>query len=138
MGLNDEIENVVNWEAKCVDVNDSVRVAIRKMSDSKASALAVKVGDEVVGVLTDMDLMGCIDRSENLDETKASNCMTACELITLEGAESPCVQLDSSQSVGSALGVMNLAGVHHLLVSGEDDKSIGLVSVTDLLKLAIS
>ena len=138
MGLNDEIQNVVNWEAQGVDVNDSIRVAIQKMVDSKASALAVKLGDEVVGVVTDMDLMECVDSNENLDETKAANCMTACELITREGTQSPCVQLDSSQSVGSALGVMNLAGVHHLLVSGEDDKTTGLVSITDLLKLAIS
>ena len=137
MGLNDEIQNVVNWEAQGVDVNDSIRVAIQKMADSKASALVVKLGDEVVGVLTDMDLMECVDKDENLDETKVSNCMTACDLITREGAESPCVQLDSSESVGNALGVMNLAGVHHLLVSGEDDKSLGLVSITDLLKLAI-
>ena len=99
--------------------------------------MPVKMGEEVIGVLTDSDLMMCVDRSEDLDLTKASRCMTPCEMITGERSKSPCVQIDSTQTVKTALGVLNLAGVHHLLVTGEDDR-IGLVSIVDLLKLAIS
>jgi len=137
MGLNDEINNAVNWDTVSVDLEDSIRVAIGKMSASKTAALAVKSGDEVVGVLTDTDLLMCVDRREDLDNTKASRCMTPCEIITTERSKSPCVQIDSTQTVKTALGVLNLAGVHHLLVSGEDDR-IGLVSIVDLLKLAIA
>lgn len=138
MGLNDEITTAVNWDAPSVDMNDSIRVAIQKMVGSKTSALVVKSGDEVVGVVTDMDLMGCVDRSEDLDKSKASGCMTACELIKGGPVKSPCAQLDSAQSVGDALRVINIAGVHHLMVSGEDDKCVGVVSVIDLLKAVLS
>jgi CBS domain-containing protein len=138
MGLNDEIEKAVNWETQSVGMDDSMRVAIEKMIANKCSALAVKLGDEVVGVLTDFDLMDCLDRDDDLDKIKASSCMTACELITGKHTGSPCAQLDSSQSVKNAIAVLNVAGVHHLLVSGDDDKCVGLISSLDLLKLAIS
>lgn len=138
MGLNDEIEKAVNWETQSVGMDDSMRVAIEKMIADKCSALAVKVGDEVVGVLTDFDLMDCLDRDDDLDKIKASSCMTACELITGKEVKSPCAQLDSSHSVKNAIAVLNVAGVHHLLVSGDDDKCVGLISSIDLLKLAIS
>ena len=138
MALQDEIKEAVNWHTESVSTDDSMRTAVEKMIASRSAALAVMQGNEVVGVLTDMDLMGCIDRSDDLDATKACTCMTACELITDEGTKSPCAQLDASQSVENAIGVMHIGGVHHLLVSGDDEKCIGLVSSIDLLKLAIS
>jgi CBS domain-containing protein len=104
MGLNAEIKSVVNWDAPSVDIEDNLRKVIKKMLEHKASALAVKVGDKVAGVVTDMDVMDCISK-------------------------------DESQSVESALGVMATAGVHHLLVAGE--KTAGMVSVHDLLKLVV-
>ena len=137
MGINDEIKNAVNWDAPSVDVNDSIRVGIQKMVKSKASALVVKSGGQVIGVLTDMDVMSCIDRNEDINKATAVSCMTACEMMVGDVVKSPCVQLDSSQSVENALGVMNRAGVHHLLVSGEDETCTGVVSIVDLLGIAI-
>lgn len=138
MGLNDEISLAVNWDAPSVDIEDSLRSIIQKMIGANASALAVKTGGHVVGVITDMDVMLSVDAGKDLDETKASSFMTACELIDDKGVKSPCVQLDAAQSVGNALGVMAVAGVHNLLVSGESEKGPGMVSVHDLLRLVIS
>jgi len=138
MGLNDEISLAVNWDAPSVDIEDSLRIVIQKMIDANASALAAKTGGHVVGVITDMDVMLSVDAGNDLDETKASSFMTACELIDDKGVKSPCVQLDAAQSVGNALGVMNKAGVHNLLVAGESEKGPGMVSVHDLLRLVIS
>ncbi|MEW6519679.1 MAG: CBS domain-containing protein [Thermodesulfobacteriota bacterium] len=137
MGMKDEIDKAVNWDTVGVDLDDSIRIAIEKMSAGRSAALAVKMGDEVVGVLTDTDLLMCIARGEDVDTTKAARCMTPCEIITTKRSKSPCVQIDATQTVENALGVLNLAGVHHLLVSGEDER-VGLVSVVDLLKLAIA
>ena len=138
MGLSAEIKNAVNWEAPAVAMDDSLRVVIQKMVDSKSSAVLVKSGDAVVGIVTDMDMLGSIARHDDLDGTKASGFMTRCELILGKAVKSPCVQLDAEQSVGDAIGVMNGAGIHHLVVSGEDDKCAGMVSVLDLLRLVIS
>jgi CBS domain-containing protein len=137
MGMNDEINRAVNWDTESVDMEDSIRIAIKKMNSCNTSALAVKSGGKVVGVLTDMDLMMCVAEKKDLDKTNAFTCMTSCEMITNERSKSPCVQLDSTQTVGDALGVMTLGGVHHLLVAN-DDEHLGIVSIIDLLKLAIS
>lgn len=138
MGLNDEIKAAVNWNAPSVDIEDSLRTVIQKMVDANSSALAVKQGVFVVGVITDMDVMCSVDDGDDLDETKAANFMTACELIDDKGVKSPCVQLDAAESVGNALGIMTRAGVHNLLVSGESEKGAGMVSVHDLLRFVIS
>lgn len=137
MGLNTEIKNAVNWEAPAVAMDDSLRIVIQKMVDSKRSSVLVKTGDDVVGIVTDMDILGSIARYDDLDGTKVSGFMTGCELILGSAVKSPCVQLDSEQSVGDAIGVMNAAGVHHLVVSGDKETCTGVVSVLDLLEMAI-
>lgn len=138
MGMKDEIKNAVNWNAPAVDAAESMRTAIRKMAANHASALAVTSDGKVVGVLTDMDLMMAVDGNNDLDATRAAGCMTACELLQGQAVKSPCAQLDSSQTVENALGVMNKAGVHHLVISDPEKDRIGVVSIVDLLKQAIS
>ncbi len=138
MGFNDEIGSVVNWNTPSVDMTDSLKVVIEKMVDNGTSALTVTVDGNITGVITDMDIMTCIDNGLDLDETKASQFMSSCEIISDNRAKAPCVQLDADQSVANALGVMSRAGTHHLLVTGENDKVTGIVSILDLLKLAIS
>jgi predicted transcriptional regulator len=70
-----------------------------------------------------------------LDETKADSFMIACELITERVTTNPCIQLNEEESVGNALRLMSGAGVHNLMVSGENDTCVGTVSITDLLGL---
>ncbi len=138
MSLNDEIRSAVNWDAPSVDMDDSLRTAIQKMMDGGTTALLVKIGSIVIGVVTDMDLMRSVVNKEDLDETKVSEFMTACELITGRAAQSPAVQLHEAESVENALGVLEIANLHNLVVSGENDRCAGTVSVRDLLGLVVS
>ena len=138
MSLNDEIRSAVNWDAPGVDMDDSLRTAIQKMMDGCTTALLVKMEGIVIGVVTDMDLMRSVVNKEDLDETKVSEFMTGCELITGKRAQSPCVQLHEAESVENALGVLEIANLHNLVVSGENEKCAGTVSVRDLLGLVIS
>ena len=137
MGLNDEIIDAVDWNTPTVAPSESIRSAIQKMVAINASAVGVISGGEIVGVLTEMDLMISIDRGDDLDNTQVARCMTACELLKDEKVKSPCAQLDASQSVENALGVMNRAGVHHLMVSDVVNNRVGVVSILGLLKLAL-
>lgn len=138
MGFNDEITNAVDWDAPSVDMEANLRTVIRMMVDNQSSALTVMMGEEVMGVVTDMDILESFDRNDDLDETKVAEFMTTCELISNKEITSPCAQLDSAESVENALKVMNSAGVHHLLVSDGEQKKAGIVSILDLLKLVIS
>ena len=138
MGFNDEIINAVDWDAPSVDMEANLRTVIQLMVENQSSALTVMMGDEVMGVVTDMDILESFGRTDDLDETRAADFMTTCELISNKEITSPCAQLDSAESVENALAVMNSAGVHHLLVSGDEKKKAGIVSILDLLKLVIS
>jgi CBS domain-containing protein len=137
MGLNDEIIDAVDWNTPTVAPTESIRSAIQKMVTINTSAVGVMSEGEIVGVLTEMDLMISIDQGDDLDNTQVTRCMTACELLKDEKVKSPCAQLDASQTVENALGVMNRAGVHHLMVSDVVNNRVGVVSILGLLKLAI-
>ncbi len=138
MSLKDEIRSAVNWDAPGVDMNDSLRTAIQKMMVGGSTALLVKMDSIVIGVVTDMDLMRTVVSNEDLDETKVSEFMTGCELITGRTTKTPAVQLHEAESVENALGVLEEANLHNLVVSGENEKCAGTVSVRDLLGLVIS
>ena len=138
MALTATIGAAVNREAPAVSLDDTLRTAIRQMTVARCSALMVKSGDEVVGVVTEMDLLEGLVRHDDLDATRVARFMTSCELITGRAACSPCVQLDENELVQDALATMHKAGMHHLLVAGDGNQALGMVSVADLLKLAIA
>ena len=138
MGFNNAIINAVDWDAPSVDMEANLRTVIQMMVDNQSSALTVMMGEEVIGVVTDMDILESFSKNDDLDKTKAAEFMTTCELISNKEITSPCAQLDSAESVKNALAVMDSAGVHHLLVSDDEKKKAGIVSILDLLKLAIS
>jgi CBS domain-containing protein len=94
----------------------------------------VKLNGVVVGVITDMDVVKYVVEKRNLDSTKVSEIMTACQLITEEPKTVPCIQLHEAETVENALRILNFSGVHNLLVSGDDEKA-GIVSIRDLLRL---
>ena len=137
MGLNSEIASAVNWDAPCVDTSDSLRVVIQKMTKSMASAVIVRDGEKVLGVITDTDIAESIDRGKDLDATKVPQVMTACELMLDQEVKSPCLQLDCTITVANAIGVMARAGVHNIMVSGEGSE-VGIAALRNLLKLVVS
>lgn len=137
MALHDPIRPAVK-HTPVVRMNDSLLTAAEYMSKHDASALIVKNGEEMVGILTDMDVMDGIVRNNDLAGTTVASCMTACQLITDHPAQSPCVQLYEQESVKSALEIMSTAGIHNLLVSCEMGLGTCMVSIRDLLKVAIS
>lgn len=139
MSLNDSISAAINSEIPTVTIEDSLRSAVSRMIAAKSYALMVTTEDECIGIVTAMDLMRSVSKGEDLDETRVAHFMTACELITPEGtSKTPCIQLDESETVGNAIGVMETAGVHNILVTGYEGKPVGIVSSSDLLELAIS
>lgn len=136
MGLQDTISSAIQKNTPTVTIEDSLRTAIQRLGEAKASALAVRSGAELVGIVTEMDLMYSLSNGKDLDATQVAACMTACELISSKGARNPCVQLDESENVVTALNIMYEAGVHNLLVSGAGNQVLGVVAARDLLLLA--
>jgi CBS domain-containing protein len=136
MNFQREIKDAVITEVPLVQSKDNLKVAIREMSAGKTSAVIVVNNEELVGIISDMDIAHVISNGGDIDKVEVANAMTACQLISEKGAVTPCVQLDEDESVASALQIMNETGVHHLLVSGSEDTVTGLVTARDLLELA--
>ena len=140
MGLNDSIGAAVQKIGATVSLDDSLRDAIRRLAEaSGATGLVVMAdGGRVVGIITARDLMRGIANQADLDGTRVSQYMSACELLGQRATKSPCVQVDQNESVAMTLAVMDQAGVDNLLVSGEGGEAVGTVSAKELLKLAIA
>lgn len=137
MGFNDEVSKAVNRKAPSVTTEDSLLQAMQIMVDHGLSALLVMSGDEVAGVVTDTDLQSMVDKNNDLAGTRVTEIMAPCQLITDQTAKCPCVQMDAGLNVQTALSIMNKAGMRHLVIAGEDDTPVAIVSNMDLFRLAL-
>lgn len=118
-----------------IDYNDSLGTAIKKMTEHNVSVLAVKVDEELIGLVTISDVMYSLANEQDFAETSISSFMTKCEFNTSHETRNPCIQLDEDEDPLAAIKVMYEAGVNHLLVSGADGKAVGIVSSLEIVKL---
>ena len=138
MGLQAEIKNAVSWGTPAVNMQTNLREVIELMVKHDTSALIVKDNDEVAGVVSDLDVLESITSQDDLEETKVSDLLSACELISDRSITSPCVQLDENESVANAIKLLSASGTHNLVVTGSDRDVFGTVSSRELLKLLIA
>lgn len=105
------------------DATDTLLEAAEKMSRSHIGALAVLDGDELVGVLSEADLVRAIAEEASLHDTAVEDYMT----------EDP-VCIEPANEVTTAARVMVENGIGYLLVV-EHGAPVGIVSRGDLLAL---
>ena len=82
MSLKDTISKAIKKDTPSVVLEDTLETAIRKMVDEDCSALAVISNDELIGIVTDMDIMDSIKRNGLTSEIKVADFMVRCELIS--------------------------------------------------------
>jgi len=133
MKLNDSIQAVVNWNSPSIQGDETLQAAVRKMAENNVSGLIVYQEGNVLGVITDWDIMHSLDSGNDPTDTKVAKFMTSCEVMLDKEIKSPCVQLDTSIKIKDALRVMAMENVHHLMVTGPNNET-GLISSLDLLK----
>ena len=118
-----------------IGLDDSLGDAINAMAKNNASALVVREGGVLIGLVTITDVMHSLVHHQYLQDTKISSFMTKCELISSKETKNACAQLDEEQDVLSALKVMHQAGVNHLVVSRGEDDPVGVVSSLEIIRL---
>ncbi len=138
MGNSNTIRNAVRRKFPAVDVDDSLETAMNTMAQEDVTALVVKVGKELVGIVAMADIMYSLANNDAPKETKISSFMTKCEIVSDKEIRNPCIQLDEDEEVMSAIKIMYDAGVNHLLVSGREGDPVGMVSSMDIIKLLAS
>ena len=118
-----------------IGLDDSLGDAINAMAKNNASALVVREGGILIGLVTITDVMHSLVHHHDLQDTKISSFMTKCELISAEATKNACAQLDEDQDVLSALKVMHQAGINHLVVSRAEGDPVGVVSSLEIIRL---
>ena len=91
MVTNDTISGVIERKFTAVSNGDTLETAVKIMTQANVTALVVKQDDEVTGIVTIKDIMYSIAKGDDLQGTKISSFMTACEFITKKGTKNPCV-----------------------------------------------
>ncbi|MBI1318185.1 MAG: CBS domain-containing protein [Candidatus Hydrogenedens sp.] len=111
-----------------VEAGDTVRSAVRYLCERKTGAVAVKEGDEVVGVFSERDLMHkVVNEGRNPDKITVRDVMT-----------SRLISIGIDDEIHLAKAQMYKNRVRHLLVLGREEQFKGLVSMRDLVDADIA
>ena len=132
------IRNAIKRKFPVININDTLETALKMMSQANVSVLAVKIKEELIGIVTISDVMYSLANEDDLQETTISSFMTKCEFNTGKATRNPCIQLDENEDALSAIKVMYEAGVNHLLVSGANGEAVGIASSLEIVKLLAS
>jgi CBS domain-containing protein len=119
-----KVRTVFHPKPVCIEAWQSLRAAARLMSAGEFSCLPVVAGDDLVGIITERDLVEALATTER----------AASAIVFDHMSEEPkTVALDDDCSV--AITRMLATGCRHLPVM-DDEKLVGIVSARDLLLLA--
>ena len=137
MGMRDSVSKAVNWNIPSIDSEDSLQSAINKMVEYDVNAFVVEMNGLVSGILTDIDLVHIITSEEDLEGVKVAEVMTPCTLMSEKSSHNPCAQIYELETIENALKVIDAAGTHTLMVASSGKNKAGLVTIHNLLKIAV-
>lgn len=110
--------------------SETIRTAARRMADHEVGTLVVVGnGDSrgATGIVTDRDLaIRCIAGRLDPDETAISEVMT-----------SPVHSVDEHTPMEEAVAVLARVGTRRLVVMGEGNRVVGLLSLDDVLQVLV-
>ncbi len=110
-------------EVHRVAVGTPVRDAVALLTARRIGALPVMDGDEVVGIMSERDIIYCLATdSEKVFDYPVERIMTA-----------PAVTIAPDHDILSALSLMTRRRIRHLPVV-DQGRIVGLVSIGDLVK----
>ena len=116
------LPRVMSRYLKKTQAQTSVVEVAQKMRDDRVGALLVEWNGEIVGIVTEWDIIEKV-----VAHGKDFTTTTAKDVIT-----SPTNSIQATNSLQNALEIMKNLGVRHLVVR-EAEKVIGIVTLRDLL-----
>lgn len=116
-----KVGDLASRDVVAVEPTDSVRAGAQAMTDAGVGSAIVLDGGQLVGIITERDVLGAVARLIDLDTTDIAKLMTR-EVVTVE----------PDWEVYEAAAEMAARRIRHLVVS-EHDAVVGVLSVRDLL-----
>ncbi len=126
--LNLETETVEHAHPKpplCVEADAPVSQAIAKLNESRRGGAIVVENEQVVGVITERDVLRLMAADESLEQP-VRNCMTA----------DP-VTVSRHDTVGRAIELMAEGGYRRLPIVDDDGRPLGAVTVSGILHFLV-
>ena len=116
------VEQLMTRNLASIDASQSVSAAANLMRIRQIGSLLVKRGEELVGIVTESDIV-----------RKVVAFHLQPEFIHVgQIMSSPVLSIDESESIFEAAGIMKAAHTRHLVV-GNESHIFGMLSVRDLL-----
>jgi PAS domain S-box-containing protein len=122
-GMWKDVSEIMNKEVAVIEKSSKVSQAAQVMAEQDISCIVVTDGEEVVGVLTERDLLNRIVAQQQ----------DARELLVERVMSSPVVTIPSSFSVFSASRALEEMGIRRLIIM-EGKKLCGIVTQTDIFR----
>jgi len=120
------IGSIMSTKVTTVDASQSIYETIGTMVKEKTGCVIVLTNGEPSGIFTERDVLKRVAIKDiDTQKTPIREVMTA-----------PLVTLALSALVGEALAEMYRRGFRHLLIRGDREKLVGIVSMWDVLKYA--
>lgn len=116
-----EVRKIVSGEVESIESSVSVVEAASRMSESSVGALVVIDNGDMVGILTERDLIPVIAQGRDPAKERVSDWMTPAPDM-----------LQADTSVKDAANWMLAAGYRHLPVE-DDGRLVGMASIKDIL-----
>ncbi len=116
------ITEVMSKKIKKIPCEASIADTAQKMRDEQVGALLIEKDGELIGSVTDRDIVRkAVADKKDLEKTTVESIMKA-----------PLNCIDTTQTLLDAQDLMRDLGVRHLVVR-EAEKVVGIISVGDLL-----
>ena len=116
------VAQIMTKNPKTVGPGTSVVSAAKTMRTARVGSLFVKKGKQLVGIVTDTDMVRrAVASNKNLGKMTVEKIMT-----------SPIWSIESNRSIGDAQDMMGDLGVRHLGVT-QAGEIVGVISVRNLL-----
>jgi CBS domain-containing protein len=122
-----KVENIAHREPVFVRADETLGEVARTMWSENVGALVVGDERQVLGIVSERDLVSRIGQGEDLDALTAKDVMTGHLAAVRVG-----------DTLDDAAYLMLESGVRHLPLMDHHDRVIGMVSVRDLLRPLLS
>lgn len=129
---NIKVRDIMTRGVITLPITASVREVCKTLSESKISAVIITLPDgEIMGMISETDLILKFDLVQNIDKTIAKDIMTTTNIITI----------DPEQSVADAFRIMKENKIHRLIVTAmkgtgaASERPVGIISASDIIRL---
>jgi CBS domain-containing protein len=125
--VGDLLKHLKQTTVYYIEPDSSITDARDYMKEKHIGAVSVKSGDELVGILTERDILWKCDLHSDLSLEKVESIMTPVKDI---------VTINPNVDLEECFNLMDVHRIRHLPVV-ENDKLVGMLSIRDLVRAIV-